>query len=408
MRRSRAVLVALTVVFVGLFPAVAVAQSAPRATLSDYFTQQEIQRADRYRGPRDLLAFSTIGINLIVLGILGLGRGARRLGSWAASRTTSWWRQTLLLSAILVGVPFVVAWPLHIAAWDHARDFGLATNSFAAATADDVKGLGFAFVSSAIAALAFIGVARRFPRRWPVAVGSAIGLLTIALVFLFPLVYEPAFNRFTPVDAATRARIISLADKEGVDVSDVLVADASRRTAAKNAYVSGLGASRRVVLYDTLLRGIPAGEVDAVVAHELAHVKHNDVLKGTLLGVAGGFLGVGAIWLFARNARFMAWAGASGPGDPRILPFVALFIAVATLVTAPIVNAQSRRMEAAADRTALETTGDVDTAIKLEVTLARTNLADLTPNSFVRWAFHTHPTTLERIQAALDYGAARS
>jgi STE24 endopeptidase len=95
--------------------------------------------------------------------------------------------------------------------------------------------------------------------------------------------------------------------------------------------------------------------------------------------------------------------GARGPGDPRLIPFLALFFTMANLVALPVANAFSRRIEAAADRTAIEVTRDPEGAIMLEVNLARDNLADLEPNAFIRWAFFSHPPVLDRIQIALDY-----
>jgi STE24 endopeptidase len=196
--------------------------------------------------------------------------------------------------------------------------------------------------------------------------------------------------------------VLAIAAKAGVRVDDVLVADASRRTTRLNAYVSGLGATKRVVLYDTLLRSSTPKEVDLVVAHELGHVAHRDVLKGTVVASVGAALAVLLIW------RLMSWYAlrhsllASGPGDPRFLPFLAFVLAAGSFLTLPVFNWYSRSIEASADRAAIEYTGDAETAVTVEVNLARSNLADLEPNGFIRWAFFTHPPTLERIQIALD------
>jgi STE24 endopeptidase len=143
-------------------------------------------------------------------------------------------------------------------------------------------------------------------------------------------------------------------------------------------------------------------EVDLVVAHELAHVVHRDVLRSTVIGSAGAALLVLLIWRLVSWEALREWLGASGPGDPRWLPFLALVLAVTSFVTLPLQNWYSRSIEAAADRAAIENTGDSDTAISVEVNLARSNLGDLQPNGFVRWAFFTHPPVLERIQIALD------
>ena len=221
------------------------------------------------------------------------------------------------------------------------------------------------------------------------------------LVFLLPVVYEPLFNSFTPVDAPTKARIVALAERSGVHIEDVLVSDASKRTTRENAYVSGIGKTKRVVLYDTLLRNESPRDIDLVVAHELSHDRHHDVLTGTLVGIAGAWAGIAVLWLLFRSHLVK-----QAPGDPKALAFLALFVTVATLVTLPAQNAISRRVEARADRSAIELTDDPDAAISLEQHLAVGNIADLKPNAFITWVFFTHPPVMERIQIALDYKAA--
>lgn len=369
--------------------------------LEDYFTGEQVARADAYRNPRYPVVFATMGLSILALAIMGLGPGSRRLGAWSASATGDrWWLQALLLVLVVVVVPAILTLPASIWSWRHDRAFGLATNTLPAHLSDVAKATGFELAIGAIAAVAFVGIARALPRGWPAAVAAGGVALTVVLVYLFPLVYEPAFNRFEHLEGPGRDRIVALAARAGVRVDDVLVSDASRRTTRVNAYVSGLGSTKRVVLYDTLLADTPAREVDAVVAHELAHVKHNDVLRGTLLGAAGVVAGVLVLWGLFSAAGLRRWLGIGGPGDPAVIAFVAFFIAAATLLTMPVQNAVSRSMEAGADRTGIELTGDPEAAIGLEVKLAVENLSDLNPNPFIAWMFYTHPPVLERIDIA--------
>jgi STE24 endopeptidase len=386
--------------------AAAAPASAPAARLSDFFTPEQIARADRYRGPHYAYAFAALGVSLLVLGALAFGPVARRVGA-AVQRLAGdrWAPAVLLLVAVVALAPSLAALPFSVAGFFHDRAFGLATASLGGFLSDFAKGVGFQVVISAVAGLASVGIARALPVRWPLVVAAAGVVFTFALVYLFPLVYEPAFNKFRPVDPVTRARVLRIADAEGIRVKDVLVADASRRTTRSNAYVSGIGPTKRVVLYDTLLATTPPDEVDLVVAHELAHVKHHDVLRGAVFGAAGLAAGVAVLWWLLRWGALLRVTGARGAGDPRIVPFLAFFIAAASLLTAPAQNAISRRIEARADRTALEVTKNPRAQIALEVRLSVANLSDLHPNAFIRWAFFTHPAPLERIQAALDYEA---
>lgn len=358
----------------------------------DHFTPAEAARADAYNAWRDVLRVSDVLLELIVVAALGLGAGARRLGAWSARVTRGRWvRQSALLVAVLVAAPWAVTLPLTIARHRLDRDYALATNPVPALLRDSVVGTGFSIVTSLIAAIGFLWIARRAGRAWALVTAAAGSAFVVLGVFISPLVYEPAFNRFTPADAATTAMVRALAADAGVRVGDVLVADASRRTSRRNAYVSGLGSSKRVVLYDTLLDESDSSDVRLVVAHELAHQKHRDVRNGTLLGVGGLWLAIAVLWVILR---------ARAPSDPGILPALALYVMVATLLSLPVSNAISRRVEARADRTAIELTGDVDAAIRLEVNLARDNLSDLTPNPVLHAIFASHPSAIERIRAA--------
>jgi STE24 endopeptidase len=207
------------------------------------------------------------------------------------------------------------------------------------------------------------------------------------LVFVAPFLLEPLFNRFRPLDdAELSGALLGLAQRAGVPVRDVLVADASRRTRKHNAYVSGIGRTRRVVLFDTLLRDAAQPELEVVVAHELGHRRHRDVMKGTLLGMAS-----------AAVAVLVAW-----PLDPspRRIPLLLLVWGLLEVVTLPFTAAFSRRLERRADRFALELTRDAGAFEAAFRRMARTNLADLDPPPLVYAFVFTHPTPAERIAAA--------
>jgi STE24 endopeptidase len=409
-RRLKALLVLSLVIAAGTAPAaIAATTSAPRAKISDYFTPLDLDRSKRYRGPLYALAFAGMAVTIAAGGAVGLGRGSRWLGRWVSSGAGGrWWLETIILAAVVTIVTTVASLPFGYGRYLHDRHWELSTQSPAGYLTDMAKGTAFQFVLTAVAALAFFGIVRALPRHWP-AVAAAFGVgLTVLLVYVLPVIYEPLFNKFSPVSPEVRQRVLSIADKAGVKVGDVLVADASRRTTRQNAYVSGLGATKRVVLYDTLLERSSPEQIDLVVAHELSHVAHKDVLKGTALGALGAVLAVLLLWRLFEWPALGDWIGIAGPGDPRALPFVAFVLAVTTLVSLPVVNAYSRRIEAAADRSAIEITRDPRTAIQVEISLARSNLSDLEPNRAIYWVFFTHPSTLERIQIALDRQGAHA
>jgi STE24 endopeptidase len=244
-------------------------------------------------------------------------------------------------------------------------------------------------------------VARLAPRWWWAWVAAGAAGLVVLFSFVFPVLVEPIFNRFTPMEAGPlRSSLIALAERDGVPVRDVLVADASRRTTALNAYVSGLGPTRRIVVYDTLVRDAPPAEVEAVVAHELGHAKDADVLTGTLIGALGAAAAVCVVFLVGSWTGLLRRAGVDSVTDPRAIALLLALATLAGLASAPIQNAVYRRIEARADAHALELTQDPSSVETMEQRLATTNLADVDPPRLEYVMFASHPSVVERMAAA--------
>jgi STE24 endopeptidase len=219
----------------------------------------------------------------------------------------------------------------------------------------------------------------------------------VALTYAGPVVLDPIFNRFTPLPPGqTRSDVIELAREAGVEVGEVYEVDASRRTTGANAYVSGLGHTKRVVLYDTLLEGFTREEVRLVVAHELGHVRHRDVPHGLLYLAVVAPAAMLAVALLARR---LSGAAFDDPG-PAALPALALaVVALSTPITA-ISNQLSRRIEARADSYSLKLTSAPQPFIDFERRITVRNVGEPDPPGWARVLFGTHPTTLERIGAA--------
>jgi STE24 endopeptidase len=222
--------------------------------------------------------------------------------------------------------------------------------------------------------------------------------------FLYPVVIEPAFNRFEPLPAGElRTRLLDLAEENGTPVQDVLVSDASRRTTALNAYVSGFGSTRRVVLYDTTLERLPEDGVASIVAHELGHVVHRDVLTGTLIGALGSGAAVALSGWLLSWTPLLRRVGAQSPADPAVVPLVLLLLSLSGLLSTPVQNLVSRQVETRADLRALELTGDAGAFVDMQRQLSATNLSDPDPPGAWHWFFGSHPTAAQRIAFAQDW-----
>jgi STE24 endopeptidase len=351
-------------------------------------------------------SYGSLALGLLAALILGLTPlGARLVDLVGRPFGGHWVAQALLGGVVLVGVVEVLTLPL--AAWRETvlRRFGLSTQTWASWSADLLKAYAVTAVLGAIAVLIFFGVARLFPRWWWVFVAAGAAALTVLLTFVFPVLVEPIFNKFTPMsEGPLREDLIAMADRDGVPVRDVLVADASRRTTALNAYVSGLGPTRRIVVYDTLLQQAPPEEVAAVVAHELGHAKDRDVLTGTLIGALGSAAGVIAVYLLGSWTGLLRRVGADAVTDPRAMALLIALAAVAGLASAPLQALVSRRVEARADAHALALTDDPTTVEAMERRLAVQNLADVDPPRLEYLMFASHPSVVERMAAARAYG----
>jgi STE24 endopeptidase len=264
-----------------------------------------------------------------------------------------------------------------------------------------VKAIALGVVLAALLLAALVGLARALPVAWPAVAALGAAALVLLLGLVAPVVLEPLFNRFESLpDRELAAELRELSERAGVPVRDVLVADASRRTRKENAYVSGLGRTRRVVLYDTLLNRATRAEVRLVTAHELAHRRERHVAKGAAFSALGAAAFVLVLWGLLSWPPVLDAVGATGADDPRIAPFVLFVAAVLELLVLPFGSALSRRWERLADRFSLELTDDLAAFEAAHVALARSNLADLAPPRMVYFLLFTHPTPPERLQAA--------
>jgi Zn-dependent protease with chaperone function len=341
-----------------------------------------------------------------------LGLGVLAVFAFAAPRELvpgPWWLETIGLIWLVVFTAAIVRLPLSF--WRghvHEHRFGLSTQTVRGWLVDRAKSVAVGATLTSVAMLGLVGLARAFPRWWPTLAAVGACALVLVVSFLAPVVLEPIFNRFRPLADVELARELrALSERAGVPVQRVLVADASRRTRKSNAYVSGLGRTRRVVLFDTLLARSGREEVELVTAHELAHRRERHVAKGTAVAMAGTALGILVLWAALRWDALLDAAHASGPGDPRIVPLVLLIGALLELAAAPVLVALSRRFEREADLGSLELTGDVEVFERTHRKLALSNLSDLDPPRALYLLLFTHPTPPERIAAARAWAEAR-
>ena len=409
---------ALTLLVLGAALAAALALAVPWTPLPGAdlageplrdFTRAQLDREVAFHRALRPWAYASLLLGVLVALVLGLTPlGARLVTAVARPLGGGWVWQVLLGTLALTALGRLVTLPLSVRAEAVLREYGLSTRTWPGWLADVGKGVLVGAALSALVLLALVGAARLARRAWWAWGAAATAALAIAGSFAYPVLVEPVFADFTPLPAGElREDLLALAERDGVPVDEVLVADASRRTTALNAYVSGFGSSRRIVVYDTLVRDATPEQVALVVAHELGHAEERDVLTGTLLAALGSAAGICLLALLLSSRPLLRRAGADGPGDPRVVPLLLALAAVGTLLAAPASNLVSRRIEARADVHALDLTGDRQTFVATQKRLALSNLSDLDPHPLAYAFFATHPGVTERLALSREWQRLR-
>jgi STE24 endopeptidase len=350
-----------------------------------YFSAAQLERAEDFRDPQRLLALAGVALSGVTLAVLAFRLPRERLGRLQPIRGAAGAGAGIALVLVLVNLP------LDAVRHDRAVDVGLSTQDWGPWLADVAKAAGIGAAFAGAGAAIAVALWRRFGGRWWIPASAAVVAIATVFTYASPLVIEPIFNDFDELpEGGLRSEVLELAERAGVDVGNVYRVDASRRTTGANAYVAGLGHTKRVVLYDNLIEDFTPAEVRSVVAHELAHVKHDDVPRGILFVALITPLGMLVVQRMAERL-------APGARGADLVPALALGLAVVTFAGQVAGSYVSRGVEARADAFALRLTDDRDAFIALERRLALQNVSDPNPPDVTQALFGTHPTTVERI-----------
>jgi STE24 endopeptidase len=366
----------------------------------------ELDRAHDFRGPQRVLGLAALGAQAALLAALVIRPPRRAIRALERPARARVGLATALVGGGLALAVIAAALPFDAATHERAVDFGRSTQSWGGWAEDKLKTAAIAAGLAGAGAALLCALMRRFPRGWWLAGAGALVVVEVVFVWLAPVVLDPVFNRYSELpNGRTHVEVKELARKAGVDVGDVFVVDASRRTTAANAYVGGLGHTKRVVLYDTLLGRFTPDQTRLVVAHELGHVKHRDLARGMLwiaLAAPGGML---VVMLLTR--RWSLRAG-TAPGTAASVPAAALALAAVAFAGTMISNQLSRAVEADADAYSLELTGEPREFVSMQRELARANLSDPDPPALYHFLFGTHPSAVDRVGVALAFGGRPS
>jgi STE24 endopeptidase len=346
-----------------------------------------VARARRLRVFRRTLGFVRLACTVLALAALyGIGWVPALAAALAPAGAIV---QTLVTIAVVLVAVWLVGLPFAIAFYRRERDEGLSVQGGGGFAVDQVKALALSVVLIGAASAAWYAVAP-LPAWWLFAAIGAFALAALATL-IGPLLLR-AFYRLDPIDEALAGRVRAVAARSGVRVDRVLSWRVSEKATIANAAVLGLGPTKQIVIADTLAANRPPEQVEAVVAHELAHVVHRDTLRGFL--VYGASLAFAVLLLRALLDALTA----RGAADPATFPLLVAGIELIALAVSPLVLAYSRSREAAADRFAARHSTADDLGRALVWTTSR-NLADPDPPRWEEVLFMSHPSLSSRLRA---------
>ena len=383
------------------------ANAAPRPVLSRAATVRMpvvTQQVLRYSHTRYALYFAGTAYGALALwGVLASGLSAC-LHRIVQPLCFSFFR-LLGYYSLLIIVLLIIHFPLTFySGYYLGHAYGLSSQSFSTWASDLAKGEGVDLLTTVPILWVLFWLIRRSPRRWAFWFWGALVPIIAFGIFLAPLIVDPLFNKFTPLPASPlRTKIEALAATAGIPNAPIYVVDKSKQTHETNAYVTGIGSSARIVIWDTTLQRMPPDQILAVVGHEMGHYVLKHLYWGFLMTVAGLLLLLPLARRFAELliARYGPRWGISSLTDYAATPILLLTVMVFSFLLAPVTNGVSREVEHQADAYGLQITGNRPAMAKAFVSLSEQNLSDPNPPGFIKFWLFSHPPLQERIDFAL-------
>ena len=348
----------------------------------------------------------TVFDTALLIAILFSGVLPWAFGKFTAAFGTSIWAMAgfLFVTGValsIISLPF--AWYAQFKLEDR---FGFNTTTVKTWVLDRLKGLllavllGFPLLALVLKLIEWTG-----PNWWIWAAVLVIAF-QLLLMLIAPAVIMPLFNKFTPLpDGSLRERLFALARRTDFPTRSIEVMDGSKRSRHSNAFFTGFGRFRKIVLFDTLVAQLAEPELDSVLAHEIGHYKKRHVLKSLGVSIAGVFIAFAAIAWLARQQWFCQAFGFqyhSGFAAANVVPTMLLFTLLAGTISfwfSPLLHVWSRRFEYEADAFAHATMGEAQPLIQALRKLTEKNLSNLTPHPLYSGFYYSHPTLIEREQA---------
>lgn len=373
--------------------------------MADTPDARRYNRIKRWLGMAD----AVVGFALLVT-LLATGWTAA-LRDWSYRLGTQHYFFAVFLYVLMFSlIVKVLSAPLEYYGYRIERQYNLSNQKLGAWLWDELKGWLVGLVFATVFVELIYAIIRIAPQRWWMIAWAVFVGLFLLIMQLAPVLLFPIFYKFEPLNNdALRERLTRLGERAGTRVRGVYEWKLSEKSKKANAALMGMGATRRIILADTLLQNYTDDEIEAVLAHELGHHVRRHILTGALTQVIITFF---AFWLTNQVLRYALGHDWFPALDPRLydfanLPLIILVATVLGFLLMPALNAISRRHEREADLYAWENIPAIDPFVSAMTKLAGQNLAERTPSRFVEWFFESHPSIQKRIAAAEAWSQLR-
>ncbi len=352
-------------------------------------------RIRRWLSAADFVLGLALLVILLTTGWTGLLRDLAYAGAFQIYSLA-----VFLYVALLLTIGKVLGFGLDYYSFRLERRFNLSNQRLRLWIWDEAKGFLLGLVMAAVVAELLYFIIRLAPERWWIITWAAFMGLFVLLAQIAPVVLFPIFYKFEPLDDEDlKARLVRLSERAGTRVRGVYKWHLSEKSKKANAALTGLGATRRIILADTLLANYSPDEIEAVLAHELGHQVHRHILKSIAVQAGITLFGFWAANIVLHLA-IDRWHMFETMSDFANLPLLVLVSTVLSFVLMPALNAYSRFNERQADRYAFRSVRNVSPFISAMNKLAEQNLAERTPSKWIELLFHSHPAISRRVAAA--------
>jgi len=359
-----------------------------------FMNPDQLATSIQFSRTRHLMFFLSTPFEWLAMLFFIFGGPSQHVEKLVKSRLSSKWLQVTLYYFIFALFTFASLLPFRFISYQFARFYGTSTMVLP----HWIRNRGIDFMVDFLLMVVIVHVVlllvKRFKKKWWLVAWGLFIPFAFFFMLIEPIVIDPLYNDFQPIGhPELETQILRMAEEAGIRADRVFEMEVSDRTNTINGYVTGIGPTARIVLWDTALQQLNEDEILFLMAHEIAHYVYRDIYRGIGVAIVFAFGGLYVVYKIVDPMDKMSL---------KRIPVAMLVASIFLFAVSPVTNAISRRIEVRADEFALELTRDPEAGIGLFQTFAETSLNEVNPPRLIRFFRSTHPTTFERISRMME------